>query len=110
MTNTRIFYSQVLPSSVQLVALDGRCSRPDVCADSNAICLSGFCVCDRNFAAQNATCGEWLSTSCPVQLTRVGNSQATEFWIALRSWMQLVFKLYIAKNANIYMYAHLASM
>ena len=46
-------------AAVQQVPLDGRCSRPDICADPNAVCVSGFCVCDNRFAAQNATCGTY---------------------------------------------------
>ena len=43
-----------------LVPLDGRCNHPDICADPNAVCESGLCICEKAYRAQNATCGKIL--------------------------------------------------
>ena len=41
------------------IPLEEACSGEDVCADDNAICLHGYCVCDIMHYNNGEACGEY---------------------------------------------------
>ena len=48
-------------SSVTKIAISGACSEQGSCADVNAVCRGGFCVCNGDFDVVYGRCGTYTT-------------------------------------------------